>query len=217
VRVAGLDTADPDNLWEVRRRVGMVFQNPDNQLVASVVEEDVAFGPENLGAPPDEIRARVDAALASVRMSELRERPPHLLSGGQKQRVAIAGILALRPSCVVFDEATTMLDPAGQREVMETARRLRDEEGITILAITHSMDEAAAADRILALHEGRLVMDAPPPEVFADAQRLRALRLDLPEIAQVADALRERGLPVGPGRTDVEGLARDVLRAAGLG
>ncbi|MBM3450061.1 MAG: energy-coupling factor transporter ATPase [Armatimonadetes bacterium] len=215
VRVDGLDTAVDEHLWEIRRRVGMVFQNPDNQLVTSIVEEDVAFGPENLGVPPAEIRVRVDAALAAVRMSALRERPPHLLSGGQKQRVAIAGILALRPSCIVFDEATTMLDPAGQREVMESARCLRDESGITIIAITHNMDEAATADRILVLHEGRLALDAPPRQLFTEAARLRALRLDLPEAAQVADGLRRRGVAVEAGRVEIAGLAEAILALAG--
>ena len=211
VRVAGMDTRDPRHLWEIRRRVGMVFQNPDNQIVATVVEEDVAFGPENLGLPPEEIARRVEWALKVVGMEEYRHREPHFLSGGQKQRVAIAGVLAMRPEVLVLDEATTMLDPQGRREVLETVQRLR-EERITILLITHDMDEAALAERVVVLSRGRVALDGPPVEVFGRAERLRDLSLDLPEIVSLAHCLRRHGvrfpsLPLTP-----EALSREILR-----
>ncbi len=211
VRVAGLDPRDPRHLWEIRRRVGMVFQNPDNQIVATVVEEDVAFGPENLGLPPEEIVERVEWALRVVGMLEHRHREPHLLSGGQKQRVAIAGVLAMRPQCLVLDEATTMLDPQGRREVLETVHRLRA-EGMTILLITHDMEEAAQADRVVVLSQGRIVLDGPPPEVFSKPERLRALRLDLPEIASLAHCLRRHGVPLRALPLTPEALAQEILR-----
>jgi energy-coupling factor transport system ATP-binding protein len=213
VLVEGLDTRDPLSVWEIRRRVGMVFQNPDNQIVATVVEEDVAFGPENLGVPPHEIARRVEEALRTVGLLDLRRREPHLLSGGQKQRVAIAGILAMRPDCIVFDEATTMLDPEGRREVLETAHRLRSEEGLTILHITHNMEEAATADRVIVLGDGRIALDGPPAEVFADVDRLRRLRLGPPEVAELAGCLLSRGVPLRSRPLDVEGLAREIIEA----
>ncbi|MDR5684021.1 MAG: energy-coupling factor transporter ATPase [Armatimonadota bacterium] len=213
VLVEGLDTRDPQSVWEIRRRVGMVFQNPDNQIVATVVEEDVAFGPENLGLPPEEIGRRVEEALRTVGLADLRRREPHLLSGGQKQRVAIAGILAMRPACIVFDEATTMLDPEGRREVLETAHRLRSTEGITILHITHNMEEAATADRVVVLAAGQVVLDGPPAEVFADADRLRRLRLRAPEMAELAGCLAARGVALRSRPLDVDGLAREILGA----
>ncbi len=212
VRIAGLDTRDPANLWEIRRRVGMVFQNPDNQIVATVVEEDVAFGPENLGLPPEEIARRVEWALGVVGMLEHRHREPHLLSGGQKQRVAIAGILAMQPECIVLDEATTMLDPEGRREVLQTVHRLRDEHGITILHITHNMEEAVEADRIVVLAEGRIALDGPPQDVFADPARLRDLRLDLPEIAALGHCLLSRGVPLPSVPLNGEQLCRALLQ-----
>ncbi|MDQ7820857.1 MAG: energy-coupling factor transporter ATPase [Armatimonadota bacterium] len=211
VWVDGLDTRDRSHLWEIRRRVGMVFQNPDNQLVATVVEEDVAFGPENLGLPPDEIAARVEEALRIVEMTEYRRHQPHLLSGGQKQRVAIAGVLAMRPACLVLDEATTMLDPQGQREVLQTITRL-NQEGVTVIHITHVMEEAARCRRVIVLADGRVVMDGPPADVFARAEELAALRLVLPPVAALADRLRRDGLPLPPGVLDADELADALAR-----
>lgn len=198
VYVDGLDTRTRAAVWDIRQRVGMVFQNPDNQLVATVVEEDVAFGPENLGVPPAEIAARVEEALRTVDMLEYRRHAPHLLSGGQKQRVAIAGILAMRPQCLVLDEATTMLDPQGQREVIETVQRL-NASGVTVIHITHEMDEAALAQRVIALHDGRIGLDGPPAEVFARAEDLERMGLALPLIPALARRLREDGIPLPNG------------------
>lgn len=196
VWVDGLDSADPENLLAIRERVGMVFQNPDNQIVASVVEEDVAFGPENMGVPPEEIRTRVDRALHMVGMYELREHSPHLLSGGQKQRVAIAGIIAMLPQCIVLDESTAMLDPIGRRETMETIRDLNEHYGITVVLITHHMDEAAQAQRLIVMSEGRILEDGPPKEVFQHVEALRAAGLDVPETIALLYELRKEGLPV---------------------
>lgn len=208
VWVDGLLTSDPRHLWQVRQRVGMVFQNPDNQLVASTVEEDVAFGPENLALPPDEIRRRVNEALNIVGLQDYRTHPPQMLSGGQKQLVAVAGALATRPSCIVFDEPTSMLDPPGQRQVLETIRRLNAEEGITVVLITQSMDEAATARRVLGMHAGRIVMDGPPEEIFGQEERLRAFGLDLPPAAGIACRLRDLGIPLSSNLLTVEALAR---------
>jgi len=199
VLVDGLDTRDRDAVWAVRQRVGMVFQNPDNQLVATVVEEDVAFGPENLGLPSAEIRRRVEEALRIVEMWEYRSHEPHRLSGGQKQRVAIAGMLAMRPACLILDEATVMLDPQGRAEVLRTIERLNRDEGITILHITHAMEEAALAPRVVAMASGRVVLDGPTGEVFEQAATLRDLRLELPPMVALAQSLRAGGLPL-PGR-----------------
>jgi energy-coupling factor transport system ATP-binding protein len=216
VRVDGLDPRDRTAVWEIRQRVGMVFQNPDNQLVATVVEEDVAFGPENLGIPPTEIALRVEAALAAVDMLPYRRHAPHLLSGGQKQRVAIAGVLAMRPQCLVLDEVTTMLDPEGRREVLETVQRL-NASGVTVINITHSMEEAALARRVVALAAGRIALEGPPAEVFGRADVLEAMGLTLPVVPALARALRGDGAPLEEGilsSTDlVEALAR--LSAAG--
>jgi len=198
VWIDGLDTRDRAAVWDIRQRVGMVFQNPDNQLVATVVEEDVAFGPENLGIPPAEIALRVEAALGAVDMLEYRRHAPHLLSGGQKQRVAIAGVLAMRPRCLVLDEVTTMLDPEGRREVLETVRRL-NASGVTVVNITHSMEEAALAQRIVALQDGRIGLHGPPGQVFARAEELEALGLTLPLIPALVRALRADGLALGGG------------------
>lgn len=208
VWVDGFLTSDPANLWAIRQRVGMVFQNPDNQLVANTVEEDVAFGPENLGMPPAEIRRRVDEALAIVGLLDYRHQPPAMLSGGQKQRVAIAGALAARSQCLVLDEPTSMLDPAGRREVLEVIRRLNEQEGITIVLITHLMTEAVLADRVLVMDQGQLVMDGPPGVVFQDAERLRALHLDVPPVVEVAGYLRAFGLNVPPNVLTAEDLVR---------
>ncbi|HET6946626.1 MAG TPA: energy-coupling factor transporter ATPase [bacterium] len=198
VRVDGLDTRDRASVWDIRQRVGMVFQNPDNQLVATVVEEDIAFGPENLGVPRGEIVARVQEALAAVDMLEYRRHAPHLLSGGQKQRVAIAGILAMRPQCLVLDEATTMLDPLGRREVLETVRRL-NAGGVTVIHITHTMDEAVLAHRVIALQAGRIGLEGPPAQVFDRAGELEAMGLTLPLIPALARTLRADGLPLREG------------------
>jgi energy-coupling factor transport system ATP-binding protein len=208
VWVDGLQTSDPRQLWGVRQRVGMVFQNPENQFVASTVEEDVAFGPENRGLPPDQIRRRVDEALDVVGLAEYRHHPPHMLSGGQKQRAAIAGVLATRPACIVLDEPTSMLDPVARRQVLEIIRRLNAEEGITLVLITQSMDEAAAARRVLVMHQGCLVMDGPPGVIFEQGERLLALGLDLPLAVQVGHQLRARGFVLPPGLTTVQELAK---------
>lgn len=196
VVVDGLDTADPAHLWPIRDRVGMVFQNPDNQIVAAMVEEDVAFGPENQALPPAEIRARVEGALAAVGLTGLRLRPPHLLSGGQKQRLAIAGALALRPACLVLDEPTAMLDPRGRREVITTVRQLNRDLGIAVIWITHFMSVAAAADRVVVMAAGRAVLDGTPATVFAQVDRIRALQLDVPPAVSMADSLRQAGIPL---------------------
>lgn len=214
VWVDGRDSRDPAVVWEIRQRVGMVFQNPDNQLVATVVEEDVAFGPENLGLPPEEIRRRVDEALAAVNMSAFRRHEPHLLSGGQKQRVAIAGILAMRPQCLVLDEATTMLDPQGQREVLETITRL-NQDGVTVIHITHAMEEAARCRRVIALAQGRVALDGPPAEVFARVGALERLRLVLPPIPALAQHLRRDGLPLPDGILHADQLVDGIAALAG--
>jgi len=196
VLVAGQDTSDPDQIWEIRKTAGMVFQNPDNQIVATVVEEDVAFGPENLGVPSEAIRRRVDTALEQVHMTEHRLKPPHLLSGGQKQRVAIAGILAMEPECIIFDEPTAMLDPIGRKEVMETVETLNKEKGITVIYITHFMEEAMRADRIVVLESGRVILDGEPKVVFSDVERLQDMGLDVPEVTLMAHGLRKAGFPL---------------------
>ncbi len=198
VLVEGMNTADEVNKYDVRRTVGMVLQNPDNQLVSTVVEEDVAFGPENLGVPPTEIRARVEAALRAVDMWEFREHAPHKLSGGQKQRVAIAGVLAMQPRCLVLDEPTAMLDPQGRREVMETVRRLNREQGMTVVLITHYMEEAAKADRVVVMDGGAVVMDGTPREVFCEVERIRALQLDVPQPTELCHLLRQNGVALPP-------------------
>ena len=194
VTVCGIDTADEARLLDIRRQVGMVFQNPDNQIVASVVEEDVAFAPENLGVAPDEIRRRVDAALQAVGMSDFARHAPHLLSGGQKQRVAIAGVLAMEPRCLVLDEPTAMLDPVGRQEVLDVVRRLNRERGITVILITHHMDEAAQAGRLIVMHDGRIVGDGAPARVFQDVDGLRRLGLEVPETVSLMYELRRNGV-----------------------
>ena len=193
VYVDGIDTTDEDRLLDVRRTVGMVFQNPDNQLVANVVEEDVAFAPENLGVEPKEIRRRVDEALAMVGMSQYAQHAPHLLSGGQKQRVAIAGVIAMRPRCIVMDEPTAMLDPVGRREVLNTIQRLNAEYGITVVLITHHMDEAAMADRLVVMSDGHVIADGTPKEVFQHVEELKAAGLTVPETTELLWQLRQKG------------------------
>ena len=194
VYVDGIDTADEDRLLDIRRTVGMVFQNPDNQIVANVVEEDVAFAPENLGVPPEEIRRRVDDALKTVGMYEFREHAPHLLSGGQKQRVAIAGVLAMAPQCIVLDEPTAMLDPVGRREVMDTIKKLNRTAGVTVVLITHHLDEAAQADRLVVMSKGKVVADGTPKEVFSHVEGLKSVGLTVPETVELCWALRRDGL-----------------------
>lgn len=194
--VEGLDTTNPDNLLAIRGKVGMVFQNPDNQIVASVVEEDVAFGPENLGVPQEEIRRRVDTALNMVGMYHMRKHAPHLLSGGQKQRVAIAGVIAMMPRCIVLDEATAMLDPVGRRETVDTIRTLNEKYGITVVLITHHMDEAAQAQRLIVMAGGHIIDDGPPAEVFQHVDTLRGAGLSVPETVALLYDLRKEGLPL---------------------
>ena len=193
VYVGGIDTSDPGRIMAVRRCVGMVFQNPDNQIVANVVEEDVAFGPENLGIASPEIRRRVDKALKQVDMYEYREHAPHLLSGGQKQRIAIAGVIALEPKCIVLDEPTAMLDPRGRADVMETILRLNREKGITVVLITHHMDEAAMAQRVLVLHQGKVLSDGTPREVFSQVEKLHTIGLAAPETVELCWELNKKG------------------------
>ena len=192
--VKGMDTQQEEKVWDIRQTAGMVFQNPDNQLVATVVEEDIAFGPENMGIEPKEIRRRVDDALATVRMSEFAAYTPSKLSGGQKQRIAIAGVLAMKPDCIVLDEPTAMLDPVGRKEVMETIERLNREEGITIILITHYMDEAVRGDRVYVIDDGHLVMQGHPKEIFAQVETLKGYGLDVPQVTETAYLLRKEGI-----------------------
>jgi len=194
VTVNGMDTKDIENLWKIRQQVGMVFQNPDNQLIATTVEEDVAFGPENLGIEPLKIRHLVDEALVCVGMSEYKKRAPHLLSGGQKQRVAIAGVVAMRPKVLVFDEPTAMLDPLGRKEVMDTVVKLNQEEGLTVVHITHFMEEAVLADRVIVMENGSIVMEGSPREIFSQVQKLKELCLDVPPMMELRDILAQDGL-----------------------
>ena len=196
VYVDGVDTADEEKLMEIRRTVGMVFQNPDNQIVANVVEEDVAFAPENLGVAPDKIRQRVDDALKAVGMYDFREHAPHLLSGGQKQRVAIAGVIAMVPRCIVLDEPTAMLDPIGRADVMKTIKDLNRQRGVTVVLITHHMDEAAQADRLVVMAKGRVVADGKPREVFSRVEELRSVGLTVPQTTELLWELRQEGLDV---------------------
>jgi len=195
-RIDGMDTRDAAHLWDIRQEVSMVFQNPDNQIIAAVVEEDVAFGPENLGVPSIEIHRRVEASLRAVEMTAFRNFAPHLLSGGQKQRVAIAGALAMRTRCLVLDEPTAMLDPAGRKEVLTTVRELHRHAGITIVYITHFMEEAAAADRVLVMEKGRLVEDGPPRKIFQQVEQMKKRGLDVPLAAEIAWRLRRQGIPL---------------------
>ena len=194
--VEGMRTSDAGRVWDIRQKVGMVFQNPDNQLVAAVVEEDVAFGPENLGVPPEEIRERVDLALEKVGMTSYRKQAPSMLSGGQKQRVAIAGVLAMKPDCIVLDEPTAMLDPKGRKEVMDTIHELNKKEGITIVLITHFMEEAVTADHILVIDKGVLKMEGTPREIFSQADKVTEIGLDVPVPADLARRLRKKGMAV---------------------
>ena len=213
VYVEGMDTRNEALLLEIRRRVGMVFQNPDNQIVANVVEEDVAFAPENLGVPTEEIRRRVDDALAAVGMSEFARHAPHLLSGGQKQRVAIAGVIAMEPACIVLDEATAMLDPSGRREVLSAVRTLNRERGITVVLITHHMDEALDADRLIVMNDGHVEMDGTPKEVFVQVEKLRAMGLAAPDTVELLYGLRRGGMAVPLDALTVDDCAAALCKA----
>ena len=202
VLVEGMDTKDDSKIYDIRQTVGMVFQSPDNQIVATVVEEDVAFALENLGVPPEEMRRRVDDAMKMAGIYEYRTRAPHNLSGGQKQRVAIAGVVAMRPDCLILDEATAMLDPRGREQVMQTIHHLNKDLGITVVAITHYMEEAAQADRVLVMSQGHVVMEGTPKEVFRQTEKVRALHLDVPQAAELRDELVEAGIPMPEGIID---------------
>lgn len=210
--VDGLDTSDIENIWEVRRRAGMVFQNPDNQLVATIVEEDVAFGPENLGVPPEEIRKRVDEALERVGMSEYKRHAPHLLSGGQKQRIAIAGILAMKPKCIIFDEPTAMLDPSGRKEVLDTIIDLNKNYGITVILITHYMDEAAKADRIVVMDKGKLILDGKPRDVFSNVEKMKSIGLDVPQVTELSYELQKAGINIDTRILDVNEMVNAICQ-----
>ena len=207
-----MDTSDMNNLWNIRETAGMVFQNPDNQLVATIVEEDVAFGPENLGVPPEEIRKRVDEALERVGMSEYKRHAPHLLSGGQKQRIAIAGILAMKPKCIIFDEPTAMLDPSGRKEVLDTIIDLNKNYGITVILITHYMDEAAKADRIVVMDKGKLILDGKPRDVFSNVEKMKNIGLDVPQVTELSYELQKAGINIDTRILDVNEMVNAICQ-----
>lgn len=212
VTVAGMDTSDEDKTVDIRRNVGMVFQNPDNQIVATIVEDDVAFGPENLGVESSEIRKAVDAALKAVGMYEFRKREPHRLSGGQKQRVAIAGVIAMNTKCIVMDEPTAMLDPQGRKEVIDTVMKLNKEFGITVILITHFMDEAVKADRVVVMDDGCIALDSTPKQVFRNVEKIKALGLDVPQATELVYRLRKRGMKLPDDILDENECAEAVLK-----
>jgi len=216
VYIDGVAAHEEKNSLAVRKMCGMVFQNPDNQIVATIVEEDCAFGPENIGVPPAEIRERVDSALRAVGMEAFRESAPHMLSGGQKQRVAIAGVLAMRPKIIAFDESTAMLDPSGRREVFDVARRLNRDEGLTVVWITHFMDEALKSDRVLVMDEGRIALEGSPREVFMRTDAIHAMGLDVPAMARLAAELRQEGLHLPPDIMTVEEMAVELCRSRSI-
>ena len=214
VYVEDMSTQDEDKLWDIRQNAGMIFQNPDNQIIASVVEEDVGFGPENIGVPTDEIWERVNHSLEVVDMTKYRHHSPNKLSGGQKQRVAIAGVLAMEPKCIVFDEPTAMLDPNGRKEVIETAHALNREKGVTILLITHYMEEVVGADYVYVMEKGKIVMDGTPREIFSRVDELKAHRLDVPQATLVADELQKAGVPIPSGILTREELVDEIMKLA---
>lgn len=213
VLVDGINTKDEATEIEVKRKVGMVFQNPDNQIIASIVEEDVAFGPENLGLEPSEIRRRVDNALKAVDMYDFRESTPHRLSGGQKQRIAIAGIMAMEPECLVLDEPTAMLDPKGRAEIISTLHRLNSDKGITIVLITHYMEEAENADRVIVMNDGKIIADNVPKVIFSDVKTLKSVGLDVPQTAELLYSLKENGFPVDTHALSVKEAAAEIIKA----
>lgn len=213
VLVDGMDTTDGDRLWDIRQTAGMVFQNPDNQIIGSIVEEDVGFGPENMGVPTEEIWKRVETALKAVGMYEFREASPNKLSGGQKQRVAIAGIVAMKPKCIVLDEPTAMLDPNGRKEVIRTLHELNKKENVTIILITHYMDEVVYADRVIVMDGGKVVMDGVPKEIFSKVEKLKELRLDVPQVTQVAFELKKNGIPGMDGILTIEELVGAICQS----
>ncbi len=215
VTIDGIDAGDPENLFEIRKRVGMVFQNPDNQMVANIVEDDVAFAPENLGMPRDEIRKRVDEALEAVNMSAFKKHAPHMLSGGQKQRVAIAGVLAMQPEILVLDEPTAMLDPKGREEIIETVKRLNKENGMTVVLITHYMDEAIDADRVIVIDDGKVELCGTPMEIFPQVKRLKELGLDAPQGTELIYRLNKLGFDINPHALKYEDCADRILETLG--
>lgn len=210
--VGGRDTKDEDELWNIRQSAGMVFQNPDNQIIATVVEEDVGFGPENLGVPTDEIWRRVDESLQATGMVAYRKQSPNKLSGGQKQRVAIAGVMAMKPKCIILDEPTAMLDPNGRKEVLKAVRELNQAEGVTVILITHYMEEVIYSDKVFVMDEGRLVMQGTPREIFSRVEKLKELRLDVPQVTLLAHELRKKGLPIPEGILTIEELVDEICR-----
>jgi energy-coupling factor transport system ATP-binding protein len=212
VIVDGLNTSDPENVWNIRSKAGMVFQNPDNQLVATIVEEDVAFGPENLGVEPSEIRKRVDESLEKVGMSKYKRHAPHLLSGGQKQRIAIAGVLAIQPQCIIFDEPTAMLDPSGRRDVLKNIKYLNKNYGMTIVLITHYMDEAAQADRIIVMDGGSIMMEGTPREIFPQVERMKKIGLDVPQVTELAYELRKSGIDINEKILNVDEMVNELCQ-----
>ena len=212
VWISGMDTAEEKNLWDVRQAAGMVFQNPDNQIIANVVEEDVGFGPENIGVPTEEIWKRVDESLKAVGMTAYRYQSPNKLSGGQKQRVAIAGVMAMRPQCIVLDEPTAMLDPNGRKEVIRTVRALQKKEGMTVILITHYMEEVICADRVIVMDAGRIVMDGTPRRIFGQVEKLKQYHLDVPQATELAYELKKAGIPLPDGILDTEELVRELCR-----
>ncbi len=213
VFVMGYNTRDDDTITQVRRNVGMVFQNPDNQMVATIVEEDVAFGAENLGLDPKEIRRVVDESLKAVDMYEFKDKKPHQLSGGQKQRIAIAGVLAMHPNCIIFDESTAMLDPIGRNEVLETMLRLNKEDGVTIILISHYMEELVHSDRIIIMERGHIAMQGSPKEIFSESDKLKQLRLNVPEIVEIAEGLRRGGMPLREGILTAKELVDELCQS----
>lgn len=212
VYVDKMNTMDEENTWNIRNKAGMVFQNPDNQIVATIVEEDVAFGPENLGIEPKEIRRRVEDSLKRVRMFEYKKHAPHLLSGGQKQRVAIAGVLAMMPDCIVFDEPTAMLDPSGRKEVVNTIKELNDKYGITIVLITHYMEEAVEADRIIVMDTGKLVMEGNPREIFSNVEDMKKIGLDVPQVTELAYELKKEGININSDILTIDEMVDELCR-----